>query len=84
MIFDTDSGHSNYAIYDLATGIVVQIGTYPNAMIVEQLERGEPILPITAKIGDTIDLTTGEIKPLPDGVTLGDRVFHGPVPPPPE
>jgi hypothetical protein len=84
MIPPSESGHSDYAVFDPETGIVRQVGTYPDAMIAELIKRGNPILPIKAQIGDTIDLETGEIKPLPDGVTLGDRAFHGPVPPPPE
>ena len=77
-----ESHHSDYAVYDPVTGIVRQVGTYPDAMIVELIARGNPILPIKAQLGDTIDLTTGEIRPPVPGVTLGDRTFHGPVGPP--
>jgi hypothetical protein len=82
MIPPSESGHSNYAVFDPETGIVRQVGTYPDTMIAELLLRGEPILPITAQLGDTIDLATGEIVPLPPGVTLGDRTFQGPIQPP--
>lgn len=82
MIPPTESGHSDYAAFDPETGIVRQVGTYPDAMLAELLLRGEPILPIKAQLGDRIDLTTGEIVPPPPGVTLGDRVFQGPIRPP--
>jgi allantoicase len=82
MIPPSESGHSNYAVFDPETGVVRQVGTYPDTMIAELLLRGEPILPITAQLGDRIDLATGEIVPPPPGVTLGARVFQGPIRPP--
>ena len=82
MIPPSESGHSDYAVFDPDTGVVRQVGTYPDAMLASLLAAGEPILPIKAQIGDTIDLETGEIVPPPPGVTLGDRLFHGPIKPP--
>lgn len=82
MIGSPEGGHSPYAVFDPDTGIVRQVGTYPDAMLAALIARGEPILPIVAQIGDRIDLATGEIVPPPPGVTLGDRAFHGPVQPP--
>jgi hypothetical protein len=82
MIPPTESGHSDYAVFDPDNGIVRQVGTYPDSMLAALIASGSPILPIKAQIGDRIDLATGEIVPPPAGVTLGDRVFQGPVRPP--
>ena len=81
MIPPSESGHSDYAVFDPDTGVVRQVGTYPDAMLASLLAAGEPILPIKAQIGDRIDLATGEIVPPPPGVTLGDRAFQGPLKP---